>query len=68
MTYGTRNTSQNTYAVIGTGALGGFYGAKLQKAGLDVHFLLRSDYEQVAKHGLIIQSKDGDFTLPSVNA
>ncbi|MBU7586849.1 MAG: putative 2-dehydropantoate 2-reductase [Nostoc sp. TH1S01] len=56
------------YAIIGTGALGGFYGAKLQKAGLDVHFLLKSDYEHVRQHGLIIESKDGDFTLPQVNA
>ncbi|MBE9209566.1 putative 2-dehydropantoate 2-reductase [Nostoc sp. LEGE 06077] len=56
------------YAIIGTGALGGFYGAKLQKAGLDVHFLLKSDYEHVSQHGLIIESKDGDFTLPQVNA
>ncbi|MBD2494174.1 putative 2-dehydropantoate 2-reductase [Nostoc sp. FACHB-280] len=56
------------YAIIGTGALGGFYGAKLQKAGLDVHFLLKSDYEHVHQHGLIIESKDGDFTLPQVNA
>ncbi|MCC5639398.1 putative 2-dehydropantoate 2-reductase [Nostoc sp. CHAB 5844] len=56
------------YAIIGTGALGGFYGAKLQKAGLDVHFLLKSDYEHVSQYGLIIESKDGDFTLPQVNA
>ncbi|MBD2597337.1 putative 2-dehydropantoate 2-reductase [Nostoc spongiaeforme FACHB-130] len=56
------------YAIIGTGALGGFYGAKLQQAGLDVHFLLKSDYEHVNQHGLIIESKDGDFTLPQVNA
>ncbi|MBD2458608.1 putative 2-dehydropantoate 2-reductase [Nostoc sp. FACHB-87] len=56
------------YAIIGTGALGGFYGAKLQKAGLDVHFLLKSDYEHVNQRGLIIESKDGDFTLPQVNA
>ncbi|WP_427159627.1 putative 2-dehydropantoate 2-reductase [Aliinostoc sp. HNIBRCY26] len=56
------------YAIIGTGALGGFYGAKLQKAGLDVHFLVKSDYEHVSQHGLIIESKDGDFTLPQVNA
>ncbi|OCQ90554.1 2-dehydropantoate 2-reductase [Nostoc sp. MBR 210] len=56
------------YAIIGTGALGGFYGAKLQQAGLDVHFLLKSDYEHVNHHGLIIESKDGDFTLPQVNA
>ncbi|MEA5565676.1 putative 2-dehydropantoate 2-reductase [Anabaena sp. UHCC 0399] len=56
------------YGILGTGALGGFYGAKLQKAGLDVHFLLKSDYEHVTNHGLIVESKDGDFTLPQVNA
>ncbi|MBD2666279.1 2-dehydropantoate 2-reductase [Richelia sinica FACHB-800] len=57
-----------TYAILGTGALGGFYGAKLQKAGYTVHFLLRSDYQQVSHNGLIVESKDGDFTLPQVNA
>ncbi len=60
--------SKRSYAILGTGALGGFYGAKLQKAGLDVHFLLKSDYEYVSKSGLVIESKDGDFTLPQVNA
>jgi 2-dehydropantoate 2-reductase len=57
-----------SYAIIGTGALGGFYGARLQHAGCDVHFLLHSDYEHVRKHGLICESKDGDFTLPRVHA
>ncbi|YAF98493.1 MAG: putative 2-dehydropantoate 2-reductase [Nodularia sp. CChRGM 3473] len=56
------------YAILGTGALGGFYGARLQKAGLDVHFLLKSDYEHVSKSGLVVDSKDGDFILPQVNA
>jgi 2-dehydropantoate 2-reductase len=56
------------YAILGTGALGGYYGAKLQKAGVDVHFLLKSDYEHVSKSGLLVESKDGDFTLPQVNA
>lgn len=60
--------SLRTYAILGTGALGGFYGAKLQKAGLNVHFLLRSDYEHVSKHGLVVESVDGDFTLGQVNA
>jgi 2-dehydropantoate 2-reductase len=54
--------------VIGTGALGGFYGARLQRAGCEAHFLLRSDYDHVARHGLICESKDGDFTLPAVKA
>ena len=56
------------YAIIGTGALGGFYGARLQRAGCDVHFLLHSDYEHVRQHGLVIESKDGDFVLPRINA
>ncbi|MEG4996928.1 putative 2-dehydropantoate 2-reductase [Microcoleus sp. B4-D4] len=60
-------TNRN-YAIIGTGALGGFYGAKLQKAGLEVNFLLRSDYQTVKKQGLIIESPEGDFTLPQVRA
>lgn len=60
--------SERSYAILGTGALGGFYGAKLQKAGLDVHFLLRSDYEYVSKSGLVVESIDGDFTLTQVNA
>jgi 2-dehydropantoate 2-reductase len=57
-----------SYAIIGTGALGGFYGAKLQRSGADVHFLVNSDYERVKNSGLVIRSKDGDFTLPQVNA
>ena len=56
------------YAIIGTGALGGFYGARLQRAGCDVHFLLHSDYDHVWQHGLVIESKDGNFTLTSVHA
>ncbi len=60
--------SERTYAILGTGALGGFYGARLQKACLDVHFLLNSDYEYVQKNGLAIASPDGDFTLPQVHA
>ena len=35
------------YAIIGTGAIGGYYGGKLAKAGNEVHFLLHTDYEYV---------------------
>lgn len=56
------------YAIIGTGAIGGYYGAKLARAGRDVHFLLHSDYDYVREHGLRIESCDGDFSLPQVNA
>lgn len=57
-----------SYAVLGTGAVGGYYGARLQQAGFDVHFLLRSDYDHVREFGLKVKSIDGDFNLPQVNA
>lgn len=57
-----------SYAIIGTGALGGFYGAQLQYAGIETHFLLHSDYEHVRRHGLRCDSINGDFVLPEVHA
>ncbi|MEB3278003.1 MAG: putative 2-dehydropantoate 2-reductase [Lyngbya sp.] len=60
--------STRSYAIIGTGAIGGFYGAKLQQLGMDVHFLLNSDYEQVCRQGLSIESPMGSFTLSRVQA
>lgn len=65
---GNEHRSRRSYAIIGTGAIGGFYGACLQKAGFDVHFLFNRDYQYVSQHGLVIESPDGDFTLPSVQA
>ena len=57
-----------TYAIIGIGAIGGYYGAKLARAGRDVPFLLHHDYEYVRANGLRVDSCDGDFCLPQVNA
>lgn len=56
------------YGIIGSGAIGGYYGGKLARAGREVHFLFRSDYEYVKKNGLQIDSCDGSFHLDSVNA
>ena len=42
------------YTVIGTGAIGGYYGAKLAFSGNEVHFLLHSDYEYVKANGLYV--------------
>ena len=55
------------YGIIGTGAIGGYYGAKLAHAGQEVHFLLHSDYEYVKQHGLQVDSCDGSFHLADVN-
>lgn len=56
------------YAIIGTGAIGGYYGGKLAHSGQEVHFLLHSDYEYVKEHGLQVDSCDGSFHLDHVNA
>lgn len=56
------------YGVIGTGAIGGYYGAKLAQGGQDVHFLFHSDYDYVREHGLRVNSGDGGFHLDHVNA
>ena len=44
--------------IIGSGAIGGFYGLMLAKAGFDVHFLLRSEYPAVCEHGLSLDSAE----------
>ena len=49
------------YGIIGTGAIGGYYGGKLARAGQEVHFLFHSDYEFVKRNGLQIDSCDGSF-------
>lgn len=51
------------YGVIGTGAIGGYYGARLAESGQEVHFLLHSDYEYVREHGLRVLSPQGNFHL-----
>lgn len=56
------------YAVIGTGAIGGYYGGRLANAGNEVHFLFHSDYEYVKQHGLRVDSVNGDFHLQNIHA
>jgi 2-dehydropantoate 2-reductase len=55
------------YAIIGTGAVGGYYGGRLANAGHDVHFLLHSDYEYVRENGFHVESCNGSFHLPRPN-
>lgn len=56
----------NRVAIVGAGAVGGYYGARLAQSGMDVSFLLRSDYAHVKSHGLVVESVAGDFELPEV--
>ncbi|MBH3406232.1 putative 2-dehydropantoate 2-reductase [Pseudomonas glycinae] len=55
--------------IIGTGAIGGFYGLMLARAGFDVHFLLRSEFSAVAERGLRVDSAvHGALALNPVQA
>ncbi|OIN27906.1 2-dehydropantoate 2-reductase [Vibrio barjaei] len=62
--------SKKVFAVIGTGAIGGYYGARLHHGGNDVHFLFNSDYQHVIKNGLKVDSHYGDYSISveSLNA
>ena len=53
------------YVVVGSGAVGGLYGARLAAAGHDVGFLARSDVEVLRRDGLVVESVDGDVVLPA---
>ncbi len=55
--------SEMKIAVVGPGAVGSYYGAKLARAGHEVHFLLRSGYEHFRRHGVKILSSEGDFNI-----
>ncbi len=50
-------------AVVGAGAVGSYYGARLAQAGHEVHFVMRRDHDAVSAGGLTVRSKDGDFRL-----
>jgi len=55
-------------AIVGCGAVGSFYGARLCRAGHEVHCLLRSDYGTVERQGLEIRSVEGDFKVKPIAA
>jgi 2-dehydropantoate 2-reductase len=47
--------------IVGTGAIGSLYGAKLAQAGAEVSVVCRSDFDVVKKQGIAIKSHWGDF-------
>ncbi|MDA7650052.1 2-dehydropantoate 2-reductase [Verrucomicrobiales bacterium] len=55
-------------AIVGSGAVGSYYGGKLAISGANVHFLMRADLEHVRRFGLRIESnKTGVEHLEKVN-
>src|SRR5712692_7648255 len=52
------------FAIVGSGAVGGYYGAKLAHAGHDVTFIARGAHlEAIRARGLTIKSQLGDFSV-----
>src|SRR2546429_8327231 len=51
------------YVVVGCGAVGGVYGARLAAAGHDVTFVVRSGADELRDGGLRVDSVDGDIRL-----
>lgn len=50
--------------VIGAGAVGGYFGGKLEQTGIPVTFLVREKrFQQIKERGLRVQSVHGDFTV-----
>ncbi|MEC8371171.1 MAG: 2-dehydropantoate 2-reductase N-terminal domain-containing protein, partial [Pseudomonadota bacterium] len=49
------------FAILGAGAVGGYFGARLAEAGEDVSFMARNAHlEAIRSTGLRIESENGD--------
>ena len=62
------NWTFKSVAIVGSGAIGLYYGARLAANGEDVRFLLRSDYDTVVRDGIRVESVAGDLHLKEVQA
>ena len=60
-------SSLGKIAIIGSGAVGCYYGGMLAHAGHDVHFLMRADLDTVRREGLVILTKGREVRRPLVH-
>src|SRR5262249_58617833 len=55
-------------AIMGSGGVGGYFGARLVKGGADVHFVARGAHlAAMREHGLAVEGGPGPLHLPKVN-
>jgi 2-dehydropantoate 2-reductase len=54
-------------AVVGSGAIGSYYGAKLAYARGDVHFLMRGDLADVRRDGVFVRGEGENFRVATIN-
>jgi 2-dehydropantoate 2-reductase len=56
-------------AVMGTGGVGGYFGALLARSGEDVHFIARGEHlNAIRASGLKVRSVGGDFVIDPAHA
>ena len=55
-------------AIVGAGAVGGWYGGLLALAGHEVHALSRRDHAVLARRGLVMRGRDGERTVRFASA
>jgi len=53
--------------IVGSGAVGLYYGARLQRSGQDIHFLLRGDYAAIMRSGIRVRASDTSFQIKDVS-
>jgi 2-dehydropantoate 2-reductase len=52
-------------AVVGSGGIGGYYGARLAKGGHDVTFIARGGHlDAMQRRGLTVRAPEGESTIP----
>lgn len=55
-------------AIVGAGAVGGWYGGLLALAGHEVHAVSRSDHEALGRHGILLRDRQGERTARFASA
>jgi 2-dehydropantoate 2-reductase len=53
--------------IVGSGAVGLYYGARLQRSGQDIRFLLRGDYAAILRSGIRVRASDTSFQIKDVS-
>ncbi len=62
---GATPLTRQRVGVIGSGAVGLYYGARLIESGNDVSFLCRRDADAIRANGLKVNSFEGDMYFPA---
>ncbi len=58
-----------TFAIMGSGGMGGYIGAKLSQAGYQVSFVARGAHlDAIKKNGLKIEEPDATFVIDPIRA